>query len=79
MDSVGRGSVLSGSVLGGSVLSSSVLGGLVLGIDSVIGSVGRDLGTISVSESEESRYSRYSRPREAILMMKIDENNNKNG
>ena len=58
---------------GSSVLSGSVLGGSVLGMDSVIGSVGRDSGTISTSESEESRYSRYSRPREAILIIEIDE------
>ena len=45
----------------------------MLSIDSVIGLVGRDLGTISISESEESRYSRYSRPRETILIIEIDE------
>ena len=60
------------------MLSGSVLSGLVLSIDSVIGLVGRDSGTIFVSESEESRYSRYSRPRETILIIKIDKNNNKN-
>lgn len=56
-----------------SVLGSWVLGGSVIG-GSVIGLVGRDSGTISVSESEDSRYPRYSRPSEAILRMKTDKN-----
>lgn len=68
---LGVDSVLGSWVLGGSVLGGSVLGS-VIGL--VIGSVGGDSGTISVSESEDSRYSRYSRPSEAILRMKTDKN-----
>ena len=41
----------------------------------MISSVGRDLGIISGSKSEDSRYSRYLRPSKAILIIKIDKNN----
>ena len=68
-DSVGRDSVGRDSVGRGLVISS----------------VGGDSGTISGSESEESIYSTYSRPREAILidkmmktMIKMDENDCRN-
>mgnify|MGYP006950216207 CR=1 FL=1 len=57
--------MLSSAGEGASVFSS-------LGRDSVIGSVGRDSGTTSRSElASESDESRYTRPKEAILVAKM--------